>query len=75
MTVDPSISTAHADNPQAVFPALALMVRQHEAAASVALEVIEKALRGVIDIVIHLHRPKGQFRISDIWFRLAEEGA
>jgi hypothetical protein len=24
--------------------------------------------------VIHLHRPRGQFRISDIWFRLAEEG-
>ena len=71
----PSISTAHADSPQAVFPALALMVRQHEAAASVELEVIERALRGVIDIVIHLYRPKGQFRISDIWFRLAEEGA
>jgi type IV secretion system protein VirB11 len=70
----PSISTAHADHPQAVFPALALMVRQHPAAASVELDVIEKALRGVIDIVIHLHRPRGQFRISDIWFRLAEEG-
>jgi type IV secretion system protein VirB11 len=71
----PSISTAHADHPQAVFPALALMVRQHPAAASVELATIEQALRGVIDVVIHLHRPGGGFRISDIWFRLAEEGA
>jgi type IV secretion system protein VirB11 len=71
----PGISTAHAESARAVFPALALMVRQHPAAASVELATIEQALRGVIDVVIHLHRPGGGFRISDIWFRLAEEGA
>jgi type IV secretion system protein VirB11 len=70
----PGISTAHAESARAVFPALALMVRQHPAAASVDLSTIEQALRGVIDVVIHLHRPGGGFRISDIWFRLAEEG-
>ena len=71
----PGISTAHAESARAVFPALALMVRQHPAAASVDLSTIEQALRGVIDVVIHLHRPGGGFLISDIWFRLAEEGA
>jgi type IV secretion system protein VirB11 len=68
----PSMSTCHAENPMAVFPALALMVKQSPAARDVDLPTIEKTLHGLIDVIIHLHRPQGKFRISDIWFRLAE---
>lgn len=72
----PGLTTCHAANATAVFPTLALMVRQSPAAASVELDVIETSLRGLIDVVVHLHRPEGRFAISEVWFATAErEGA
>ncbi|UEM08133.1 P-type DNA transfer ATPase VirB11 (plasmid) [Skermanella rosea] len=70
----PSLTTCHAENPKAVFPTLALMVKQSPAARDVDLATIEQSLHGLIDCICHFHRPDGKFRISDIWFRLAEEG-
>jgi type IV secretion system protein VirB11 len=55
-----------------VFPTLALMVRQSPAAAAVELGVIEAALKGLIDVVVHFHRPEGRFAISEVWFAAAE---
>jgi type IV secretion system protein VirB11 len=68
----PGLTTCHADNAQAVFPTLALMVKQHSAAASMDLPAIEQALRGLIDVVVHVHRPEGRFEISEVHFGLAE---
>ncbi len=69
----PSLTTCHAENPKSVFPTLALMVKQHPAGRDVDLQTVEKSLYGLIDIICHFHRPDGKFRISDIWFRQAEE--
>jgi type IV secretion system protein VirB11 len=68
----PGLTTCHAANARAVFPTLALMVRQSPAAAAVELGVIEAALRSLIDVVVHFHRPDGRFAISEVWFAAAE---
>ena len=68
----PGISTCHAANTREVFPTLALMVRQHPAASSVEVPLIEKTLRSMIDVVIHMHRPGGRFEVSEVWFGPAE---
>jgi type IV secretion system protein VirB11 len=67
----PSITTMHSDSAAGVFPALALMAKQNPAIAGMDTEVIEAAFRSVIDCIVHLHRPHGKFRISEIWFREA----
>lgn len=68
----PGLTTCHADNARAAFPALALMVSQHEAAGNVDLCVIETALKDLIDVVVHFHRPDGRFEVSEVWFAPAE---
>jgi type IV secretory pathway ATPase VirB11/archaellum biosynthesis ATPase len=68
----PGLTTCHADSTRDAFPTLALMVRQHPAASSVELPLIEASLREVIDVVIHFHRPGGRFEISEVWFGPAE---
>jgi type IV secretion system protein VirB11 len=68
----PGLTTAHASSPEAVLGALALMVKQHPAAAGVELDVIETSLRSLIDVVVHLHRPEGRFAVSGVWFGAAE---
>ena len=68
----PGLTSCHADSPQAAFPALALMVKQHPAATGMGLDVIEASLRSLIDIVVHFHRPDGRFRVSGAWFGAAE---
>ena len=68
----PGLTTCHADSPQAAFPALALMVKQHPAATGMELDVIETSLRSLIDVVVHFHRPDGRVRVSGAWFGAAE---
>jgi type IV secretion system protein VirB11 len=68
----PGLTTCHADSAQAAFPTLALMVKQHPASEGLELPAIEQALRGLIDVVVHLHRPDGRFAISEVHFGLAE---
>lgn len=67
----PGITTCHAPSAAEAMPALALMVRQHPAAATVDLDTIAATLRGLVDVVVHLHRPGGRFEISEVWFRQA----
>lgn len=71
----PGLTTCHASNAREVFPALALMVRQAPAAATVDLDTIEASLRSLIDVVVHFHRPEGRFAISEVWFGPAERVA
>lgn len=71
----PGISTMHADSVATMIPALALMAKQDPAVAATDVDVLERDLRSVIDICVHLHRPDGKFRVSDIWFRAAEDDA
>jgi type IV secretion system protein VirB11 len=67
----PGITTCHADSARDVFPTLALMVKQHPAGADIDLATIEASLRGLIDVVVHFHRPGGRFAVSEVWFRAA----
>ncbi|WP_424138828.1 P-type DNA transfer ATPase VirB11 [Roseomonas chloroacetimidivorans] len=69
----PGITTCHAPSAADAIPALALMVRQHPAAATVDLETIAATLHGLIDVVVHMHRPGGRFEISEVWFRPAAD--
>jgi type IV secretion system protein VirB11 len=71
----PGLTTCHASNTREVFPTLALMVRQAPTASNVELSDIEKSLKSVIDVVIHFHRPNGDFAISEVWFGPAERAA
>ncbi|MBB5696050.1 P-type DNA transfer ATPase VirB11 [Muricoccus pecuniae] len=71
----PGITTCHAPSAAEAIPALALMVRQHPAAATVDLDTIGATLRGLVDVVVHMHRPGGRFEISEVWFRPAADGA
>ena len=71
----PGLTTCHAANAREVFPTLALMVRQAPAAATVDLATIEASLKGLIDVVVHFHRPEGRFAISEVWFGAAERAA
>lgn len=71
----PGITTCHAESTEEVFPTLALMAKMHDKASGVDLDTLEDAWRGLIDVVVHFHRPGGQFRVSDVWFRPAELGA
>ncbi|WP_426960339.1 P-type DNA transfer ATPase VirB11 [Muricoccus radiodurans] len=69
----PGITTGHAPTASAAIPAVALMMKQHPAAATVDLAVIEETLRGLIDVVVHFHRPGGRYAISEVWFRPAAD--
>jgi type IV secretion system protein VirB11 len=71
----PGLTTCHASNTREVFPTLALMVKQAPAASSVELNDIETALKSLIDVVVHFHRPDGRFAVSEVWFRYAEVAA
>ncbi len=71
----PGISTMHADSVATMIPALALMAKQDPAVAATDVSVLESDFRSVIDICVHLHRPDGRFRVSDVWFRAGEDAA
>jgi type IV secretion system protein VirB11 len=68
----PGLTTCHADNARAAFSTLAMMVSQHERASNSEIGTIETALKDLIDVVVHFHRPEGRFEISEVWFAPAE---
>ncbi len=69
----PGITTCHAPSAAGAIPAVALMVRQHAAAGNADIATIEASLRGLIDVVVHMHRPGGRFEMSEVWFRPAAD--
>ena len=69
----PGLTTCHAESAAEAIPALALMAKQHERLSGVDLPEIERMMRGLIDVVVHLHRPGGAFAVSEVWFRAAED--
>ena len=69
----PGLTTCHADSVLAAFPALVSMIKKSPEAAHDDAADIDRALRSLIDVVIHFHRPNDRFEISEVWFRPAQE--
>lgn len=66
-----SITSCHAGSTEETFTRLALMCLQNKQGQCVPFEIIQKTLRNLIDIVVHIHANNGIRRISDIYFKEA----
>jgi type IV secretion system protein VirB11 len=69
----PGLTTCHAASAMDAFPALVSMVKKSPEAMRDDAADIDRALKSLIDVVIHFHRPDGGFAISEVWFRPAQE--
>jgi type IV secretion system protein VirB11 len=63
-----SITTVHADSAALAFEQLTLLVKESEAGRGLAREDIQALLRQLVDIVVHLERRDGRFRITEVWY-------
>lgn len=64
-----SITSCHAGSPEETFTRLALMTLQNPQGQCVPFEIIQKTLRDLIDIVVHIHAHHGKRRISGVYFK------
>ncbi|EOG5831117.1 P-type DNA transfer ATPase VirB11, partial [Campylobacter jejuni] len=67
-----SITSCHAGSPEETFTRLALMTLQNPQGQCVPFEIIQKTLKDLIDIVVHIHAHHGKRRISGIYFKEME---
>lgn len=67
-----SITSCHAGSPEETFTRLALMTLQNPQGQCVPFEIIQKTLKDLIDIVVHIHAHHGKRRISGIYFKEIE---
>ncbi len=67
-----SITSCHAGSPEETFTRLALMTLQNPQGQCVPFEIIQKTLKDLIDIVVHIHAHDGKRRISGIYFKGAK---
>lgn len=62
-----SITTIHANSAQLAFDQLVLLVKESEAGRDLAPGDIRELLRSLVDIVVHVERVQGRFRLAEIW--------
>ncbi|OCR84623.1 P-type DNA transfer ATPase VirB11 [Campylobacter fetus] len=67
-----SITSCHAGSTEETFTRLALMTLQNPQGQCVPFEIIQKTLKDLIDIVVHIHAHDGKRRISGIYFKGAK---
>lgn len=63
-----SITSCHAGSCKGVFDYLALKVLQSATGNRLSYEIIQRLLRLVIDVVVHVHNVHGKRYISEMWF-------
>lgn len=68
-----SITSCHAGGVNETFTRLALMCLQNKQGQCVPFEILQKMLRDLIDVVVHIYAHNGKRRISDIYFKEANK--
>jgi len=64
-----SITTIHANSAELAFEQLVLLVKESEGGAGLDRADIFAFLKASIDIVAQCRRDKGEFRLSEVYFR------
>ena len=62
------MTSVHAGSCAGAFERIALMVRKSRAGGGMSVQEIDRAARSVIDVVVHVARTEGKFRVTDIHF-------
>lgn len=63
-----SITTIHADSATLAFEQLTLLVKESEGGRDLSRDDIRHLLNLLVDIVVHMRRVEGRFRISEVWY-------
>ena len=63
-----SITTVHADSAALAFEQLVLLVKESKAGRHLARDDIRALLHQRVDIVVHMTRDGGRFRVSEVWY-------
>lgn len=64
-----SITSCHAGSVKETFTRLALMTLQNSKGQKIPFEIIEKMLKDVIDVVVHIKAHNGKRNITDIYYK------
>lgn len=67
-----SITSCHAGSSEDAFKRLAMMILQNPQGQCVPFNVIEKTLKDLIDVIVHIHAHHGKRRISEIYYKKAK---
>ncbi|MBY3465661.1 P-type DNA transfer ATPase VirB11 [Rhizobium laguerreae] len=68
-----SITTVHADSARLAFEQLTLLVKESEGGRDLERNDIREMLKIAIDIIVQCKRIDGRFRVTEIYYRAAEE--
>lgn len=64
-----SITSCHAGSSEDAFKRLAMMILQNPQGQCVPFDVIQKILKDLIDIIVHIYAHHGKRRISEIYYK------
>lgn len=62
-----SITTVHANSAELAFEQLTLLVKESEAGRDLHRDDIRQLLVRLVDIVVHVERRDGRFRLAEVW--------
>ncbi|MFN3585802.1 P-type DNA transfer ATPase VirB11 [Phenylobacterium sp.] len=62
-----SITTVHANSAALAFEQLTLLVKESEAGRDLHRDDIRQLLTSLVDIVVHVERRGGRFRLAEVW--------
>lgn len=62
-----SITTVHANSAELAFEQLTLLVKESEAGRDLHRDDIRQLLMRLVDIVVHVERRGGRFRLAEVW--------
>lgn len=62
-----SITTVHANSAALAFEQLTLLVKESEAGRDLHRDDIRHLLTTLVDIVVHVERREGRFRLAEVW--------
>ncbi|MBY5725206.1 P-type DNA transfer ATPase VirB11 [Rhizobium leguminosarum] len=68
-----SITTVHADSARLAFEQLTLLVKESEGGRDLERNDIREMLKIAIDVIVQCKRIDGRFRVTEIYYRAAEE--
>jgi len=62
-----SITTVHANSAELAFEQLTLLVKESEAGRDLHRDDVRQLLMRLVDIVVHVERRAGRFRLAEVW--------
>lgn len=64
-----SITSCHAGSSEDAFKRLAMMILQNPQGQCIPFEIIQKMLKDLIDVIVHIYAHHGKRRISEVYFK------